>query len=484
IYLEIPDKEFALNSFFNGIKAAKNANDSASLSMLYNNVAIAFEHFEKLDSSLYYYQLSEKFLDKNATNRDLGLILVNIGDLYYQLNQIDSAFYFNKKARKHLSLEDDKDLLFIYYLNTAVNYADNLQLQLANIYLDSCFATITDGSSPNDIEIYYNKKSALLYQQNEFKKAYEYLLKAYDLKDSILSKEVYNKLRDIKIAAVAEKKEAEIQQHLQENKILELEVKQSKASQRNYFLVVLSISVVLLFTVILILYSIRNNKRLKKRNNIIEAQSKDIHQKNNELELKNTEITDSINYAKRIQDAILPSKEDLIENLKNGFVIFKPKDIVSGDFYWLESLPLTPSPSERAGEGRIFFAAADCTGHGVPGAMVSVMCSNALSKALLEDNITDPGKILDRTKDLVIERFAKSKEDVKDGMDIALVSLEYSIRADSEEQKFLLKYAGANNPLWIIRKAPPVLPKGEVNPRENHPQNKGFVGESSSPSGR
>jgi serine phosphatase RsbU (regulator of sigma subunit) len=206
-----------------------------------------------------------------------------------------------------------------------------------------------------------------------------------------------------------------------------------------------------LFTVILILYSIRNNKRLKKRNNIIEAQSKDIHQKNNELELKNTEITDSINYAKRIQDAILPSKEDLIENLKNGFVIFKPKDIVSGDFYWLESLPLTPSPSERAGEGRIFFAAADCTGHGVPGAMVSVMCSNALSKALLEDNITDPGKILDRTRDLVIERFAKSKEDVKDGMDIALVSLEYSIRADSEEQKFLLKYAGANNPLWIIR---------------------------------
>src|SRR5690606_13342556 len=107
-----------------------------------------------------------------------------------------------------------------------------------------------------------------------------------------------------------------------------------------------------------------------------------------------------------------------------------------------------------------------------------------LSKALLEDNITDPGKILDRTRDLVIERFAKSKEDVKDGMDIALVSLEYSIRADSEEQKFLLKYAGANNPLWIIRKAPPVLPKGEVNPRENHPQNKGFVGESSSPSGR
>lgn len=451
IYLEIPDKEFALNSFFNGIKAAKNANDSASLSMLYNNVAIAFEHFEKLDSSLYYYQLSEKFLDKNATNRDLGLILVNIGDLYYQLNQIDSAFYFNKKARKHLSLEDDKDLLFIYYLNTAVNYADNHQLQLANIYLDSCFATITDGSSPTDIELFYHKKSALLFQQNEFKKAYEYLLKAYDLKDSILSKEVYNKLRDIKIAAVAEKKEAEIQQHLQENKILELEVKQSKASQRNYFLVVLSISIVLLFTVILILYSIRNNKRLKKRNNIIEAQSKDIHQKNNELELKNTEITDSINYAKRIQDAILPSKEDLIENLKNGFVIFKPKDIVSGDFYWLESLPLTPSPSERAGEGRIFFAAADCTGHGVPGAMVSVMCSNALSKALLEDNITDPGKILDRTRDLVIERFAKSKEDVKDGMDIALVSLEYSIRADSEEQKFLLKYAGANNPLWIIR---------------------------------
>lgn len=447
IYLEIPDREFALNAFYNGIKAAKNANDSASLSMLYNNVAIAFEHFEKLDSSLHYYRLSEKYLDINSSDRDKGLILVNIGDLFYQLQQIDSALYFNEKARNYLSLETDKDLLFIYFLNTAVNFSDNNQASLANIYIDSCYTMISEGSSPTDIEDFYFNKSALLFQQNKFKTAYEYLLKAYNLKDSILSKEVYNKLRDIKIAAVAEKKEAEIQQHLQENKILELEVEKSKASQRNYFLIVLSISIVLLFTVVFVLYGIRNNKRLKKRNNIIEAQSKDIHQKNNELELKNSEITDSINYAKRIQDAILPSKDDLIENLKNGFVIFKPKDIVSGDFYWVESPSISSTKKEE--KTIVYFAAADCTGHGVPGAMVSVMCSNALSKTLLEDNITDPGKILNRTRDLVIERFAKSKEDVKDGMDIALCSLILS------ESYATLEYAGANNPLWIIRNLKP-----------------------------
>ena len=89
-----------------------------------------------------------------------------------------------------------------------------------------------------------------------------------------------------------------------------------------------------------------------------------------------------------------------------------------------------------------YFAAADCTGHGVPGAMVSVVCANALSKALLEENITDTGKLLDRTRELVIERFENSDEDVKDGMDISLCKLEGN----------QLQWSGANNPLWLIRK--------------------------------
>ena len=148
------------------------------------------------------------------------------------------------------------------------------------------------------------------------------------------------------------------------------------------------------------------------------------------LEEKNKEILDSINYAKRIQSAILPSNRAVKAYLKDSFVLYKPKDVIAGDFYWLEYH-----------DNKTYFAAADCTGHGVPGAMISLVCNNALNRSVREYNLTDPGKILDNTKELVVEEFGKSEENVKDGMDIALCCIE----------KNKLKYAGAYNPLWLVR---------------------------------
>jgi serine phosphatase RsbU (regulator of sigma subunit) len=155
-----------------------------------------------------------------------------------------------------------------------------------------------------------------------------------------------------------------------------------------------------------------------------------IHEQKQIVEEKNKEITDSIQYAKRIQSAILPSNKVVKEYLQNSFIIYLPKDIVAGDFYWMETVG-----------NKVLFAAADCTGHGVPGAMVSVVCNNGLNRSVREHGLTDPGKILDKTREIVIEEFEKSEEEVKDGMDIALCCLEGN----------KLLYAGANNPLWIIR---------------------------------
>ena len=102
----------------------------------------------------------------------------------------------------------------------------------------------------------------------------------------------------------------------------------------------------------------------------------------------------------------------------------------------------------------MLFAAADCTGHGVPGAMVSVVCNNALNRSVREYNLSDPGKILDKTRDIVIQEFEKSDEDVKDGMDIALCSLNGN----------KLSYAGAHNPLWIVRNGKIIETKSDKQP--------------------
>jgi serine phosphatase RsbU (regulator of sigma subunit) len=164
----------------------------------------------------------------------------------------------------------------------------------------------------------------------------------------------------------------------------------------------------------------------------------EIRVKSEELAEKNKEIIDSINYAKRIQEAILPPNTQWQQLLPNSFVLYLPKDIVAGDFYWLDA------KGENTAQQTLFFAAADCTGHGVPGAMVSVVCHNALNRAVREFNLANPAAILDKTAAIVDETFEKSTQEVKDGMDISLVAW--------QPHNGTLEWAGANNPLWIISK--------------------------------
>jgi serine phosphatase RsbU (regulator of sigma subunit) len=156
-----------------------------------------------------------------------------------------------------------------------------------------------------------------------------------------------------------------------------------------------------------------------------------ISQQRRELEVKNKEVTDSISYAQLIQKAILPSQRSIEYFLPNSFVVYLPKDIVSGDFYWVEKK-----------NEKIFFAVVDCTGHGVPGAMMSVIGQNALNRVLNEFNITTPARILDKLSELIEEVFAKSGAEVRDGMDLALCSLDTSTHT--------IEYAGANNSLCYI----------------------------------
>ncbi len=157
------------------------------------------------------------------------------------------------------------------------------------------------------------------------------------------------------------------------------------------------------------------------------------------IEQKNKDFTDSIQYAKRLQDAIHPTIDHISSVFSENFIIYKPKDIVAGDFFW-------------AHENKNYFmiAVADCTGHGVPGAMVSVVCSNALEKAVNEYNLVDPGKILDKATEIVLETFFrkeslndKSHQTINDGMDISLLV----INMETKE----IFWAGANSPLYYIQ---------------------------------
>ena len=145
-----------------------------------------------------------------------------------------------------------------------------------------------------------------------------------------------------------------------------------------------------------------------------------------EVQRKNSEILASLNYAKNIQKAILPNAKELGYVFEQHFILFEPKDIVSGDFYWQEE-----------NKGLTFFAVADCTGHGVPGALMSVICSRLLTKIVKEYQLSAPAKILDRAVEELAIHFSKSEVIVNDGMDCSLICI------DKKENK--LYFSGANN---------------------------------------
>jgi serine phosphatase RsbU (regulator of sigma subunit) len=172
---------------------------------------------------------------------------------------------------------------------------------------------------------------------------------------------------------------------------------------------------------------IREKRILEEK--VVERTAEVVAQKE-ELAEKNKDITDSIKYAKRIQVAILPPKIPF----NDTFVLFKPKDIVSGDFYWIEIV-----------DNKEFIAAVDCTGHGVPGAFMSIIGSNLLNKIVKEHSIHQPGEILNILNQELIKslKSAEEKEAVYDGMDLALICFN---RNASE-----LEYAGAYNPLLLLR---------------------------------
>ncbi len=173
-------------------------------------------------------------------------------------------------------------------------------------------------------------------------------------------------------------------------------------------------------------FLIRRNVSLLNRQKAIILKQKGL------VEEKNREIVDSITYAKRIQDAILPNNSLLNSCFKEYFVFYKPRDIVSGDFYWVENI-----------EDWVVFTAADCTGHGVPGAMVSLMCSNLLRKVILEEGELDPGKVLDKVTEQLLKRLQGDEEKVADGMDLTLCF--WNPKTNQ------LKFSGAHNPLYLLR---------------------------------
>ena len=232
---------------------------------------------------------------------------------------------------------------------------------------------------------------------------------------------------------------------------------------------------VAVFSILLIRMRYRLTKKEIVARLMLEKSKKQLEEQKAITEEKNKEIVDSINYAKRIQDALITPPTKLKKLLPESFVIYLPKDIVSGDFYW--ATEVTTTKANEPNEKMVVFAVADCTGHGVSGAFMSIIGLKILNQSKIQPNINSPADALNYLNDEVYSTINIHTDDenvIRDGMDIALCSLKFNVPSSElnqletsnlePETVAVLQYSGANNPLYIVRNGELLETKADKQP--------------------
>lgn len=432
IYQYQKNYKLALKYLYDGLKFYSAKKNALGIANSYNNIGLTYAYLKDFDNAEKYYDSTIRIKKNIKEDRGLSNAYINLGTLFWDQKKYAAAEAEFEKALDFAKKIDDSRA---YYVS------------LGNIGQAKIKRGKTEEGIQNCEEAYHfaseNELTDILYT------CYDCLYKGYkskgDLKNTLFFLEKYLAQKDSnqnqQLTSEIAMKEAQFEyslkfsedsiQNAQQNKLNKAELLAADAElekkQFQQYVLYGGLILVLLFAAF-----VYNRFRIsQKQKSIIEEKEKETHLQKQIIEEKQKEIIDSINYAQRLQQAILTPESEIQKYFPEGFLFYKPKDIVAGDFYFFEVT-----------EDTIFYAAADCTGHGVPGAMMSIVCSNALTRCVKEFKLKDPGKILDKTRELVLETFEKSQNDVKDGMDISLISI--------DKKSNEIKWAGANNPLWYI----------------------------------
>jgi serine phosphatase RsbU (regulator of sigma subunit)/tetratricopeptide (TPR) repeat protein len=435
-YKRIGESEKAVLSLNHSLKLREKLGDQDDIDEAIMNLGRVLHDLKDFATAKDFYDRSLQSSRQRDNKKGISVILNNRGQLFF-----DQADFLNAKKDFEESLVirreiDDKKGESIVLRKLGDVYLEDLNPKKAlDLYKKSALIAISLKSK-------ISLASAIYGQAMAFEKLDDFE-KSYSLGDSALAI-----VRDLKIAKTLLKVASFMQPKFKlkgdlnkallaaedvqwaQNQIKEEEAKdlllkqeyQSKEASANRS-VYLAIGGALVLLVIAIL--LFRAYRLKRKAQHMAEQQKEL------VEERNKNMVDSIQYAQQLQSAILPSPQLFEKNFSDHFLIYLPKDIVAGDFYWFYE-----------NDQYRLWAVADCTGHGVPGAMVSVVCSNALNRAVKEYNLFDPGEILTKTRELVVATFQESQREVKDGMDIALCCL--------EKQSGQITFSGANRPCWVV----------------------------------
>jgi len=418
-YYSQEEREKALAYLLKALPVFQKTSDPDYLVPCLISIGVLYQDLGQYATSILFYRKAIDWSKSSGQNVYLGMAFTNLAVNYTYLERYDSAAVNSTRGMTQFtSQRDSLNLAWAYNVKANILYACG-QADSGRYYNLRSLQVSEKRQQLHEQKISYEKLYYYYRQRRNFEKALDYYQQYHTISDSIANDENRLLLARHEIEYAYTKKEEQFQLETQKNALQFAEER-----KRNY--IILASVVAILAVSLFFGYMVYKSLNLEKKAKRIVLAQKGI------IEEKQKEIIDSIHYAKSLQEAILPPMLLWKKQLPDSFILYKPKDIVAGDFYWMEK-----------SQGILFFAVADCTGHGVPGAMVSVVCSNALNRSVLEFRLSDPGEILDKARELVIATFEKSEKQVRDGMDISLCAF--------DPQTLLLRWAGANNPLWLVR---------------------------------
>lgn len=418
VYIEMQQLSTAIDYFMRALVKFESLRDLKGASSTLNNIGACYYYQEDYDKAVDFFKRSLAIEEQIGNKRGISESYMNVGAVLFGVGKYtESEEYFLKALAISEEAGDISTIGGIY------NNLGNLFLQQKKTSeAIEKFSLALDiakklGNS-DDIRSFLLNLSKAYAQSGNYKEAYEMMGDFLEYRDSALNEENQKAVAEMTTKYQSEKKEKENQLLKKNSQIKDLEIEKQKTT-------VFAVSaglVLMIFAGFTVYFAYRQ----KKKANIILKQQRDT------IASQKKDLTDSIQYARHLQDAILPETERLHDLFSDHFVLYQPKDIVSGDFFWFYE-----------NEDFVFLAVADCTGHGVPGAMVSMVCHNALQRSVSEFGLISTGKILDNCASLIEKTFSANHNSVKDGMDISLIRIE---RTTGNAE-----WSGANNPLWLIR---------------------------------
>jgi len=487
VHYYLSDYEKALGYYLDALGMYERVGDKSGIAQANNNVGIIYSTLGNLDKAIENYNASLDLSKQTSDRYNMASAYNNLGSAYQRKkNNVKALEYFNESLKLAREINNVQGIAYnvvsignIYeikkdFVNALKNYREGLSLHEQINDRNGAAATLIfiancqrDLRNPAEAEAAYSKAikqaqsigakdliskcyegfARLYKQKNDFKRSYEYLNRYAALRDTLLSEEKNRSMAEMQTRFDTDKKEKEIALLTKNKDLEELRSGEQQANLKKQRVTIYASLGGISLALTLAFFVLRGYSEKKKANLLLEEKNEAISKQKQVLEEKNMLITDSIDYAKNIQEAILPDMSLFKEQFTDSFVLFKPKDIVSGDFYWLNGgrqETVSGKQQNTRSATDCLLAAIDCVGHGVPGAFMALHSYNLLEQIVKEGKDLSPADILDMLNKKVLESLNQQNEtsSAKHGMDLALVKIKGNEIA----------FAGARNPLVVVNK--------------------------------